>query len=124
MTPAEAKKIHVELDAAVRAVAERHGLLAKSGAFRYSETSGRVSFTLDVPDEDGTPARIAKAWNALAPASVAHLIGANVKFSGVEYRVIGWNAACPKKPIVLERAGDRRRAKTTIAHLARAAGVR
>lgn len=111
------KLIASEIDAALQAVAARHGLsiAIKGGSFDY--TMFQTKLVVCVTGKDGAPTASpeAKEFALYAPGVgvPAKLLNTKVVIQGTTYTLIGYKSRSPKYPFICLRADGRRFKMTT-----------
>jgi hypothetical protein len=113
LTPPLRARLHKEMIAACRAVAEAHGLVVEHGGVEEMDPRLGFAFTLrvGVPDADGALfkpghglfAVIVESYG-LAPTD----LGREFTAQGETFRITGLNPNRPKYPVDAERLPDRR----------------
>ena len=113
LTPPLRARLHKEMIAACRAVAEAHGLVVEDGGVEETDPRFGFAFNLRVglPEADGTlfePGRALFAVMAesygLAPSDLGRAFTAR----GETFRITGLNPNRPRYPVDAERLPDRR----------------
>lgn len=100
------RSLREDVDQALRAVAEKHGITLSLGSIKFDATSftGQLKATVLNPATGVVPTE-EREFHAYArmfgfePSDYRRV----VRIDGVEYRMIGFKTRAPRRPVVLER---------------------
>lgn len=99
---ANLKSLSAEIEAAVAAIAAKHGLRLAGGiGGRYSDMEFTIKGTLKVTDAATVADAARQDWNRYAGLDgfSPEDFGKTFKFSGSTYTISGYNPRSPKRPI-------------------------
>lgn len=101
---AAATLLQNEIAAAVRAIAEKHGLKVASNRCTYGASEAKFSLTLGVIGEDGVDARYRTEWDSLHGlyGFDASDLGKTFRTASGEVRIVGLDSKRRKFPVVCQ----------------------
>lgn len=113
LTPPLCAKVHKDMLAACRKVAEAHGLVVEDGGVQEMDLRFAFAFTIraGIPDADGALFEPGKALFGLMAETYGLSpddLGRAFTMRGETFRITGLNPNRPKYPIDVERLPDRR----------------
>lgn len=117
---AACRVLREDLDAALAAVAEKHGITLKTGGMRFTDA------TVTIQVEAALPGR---SKNSEAFNRHAHVFGLEQEDLGRELTINGWRLRiaglrpnAPKRPVLLDRVGSKGQVVATVEDVLRALG--
>lgn len=110
LTRTTARSIQTEALAALKAVAEKYGMVVtpKTGSIGMAEVTLKFAFTVTAA-ETGVPANFASRAKTLGLPEDCY--GKTFKVGRIEYRISDINLNAPTYPVLAERVRDGRRFK-------------
>lgn len=119
MDKSAAKMLHEEIDAALKAIAEKHEMSLSRSRASYGDGLLRVNAELAASGKSS----LEKDFAQLAPAYGlrANMLNSTIMVRGQSYRIVGLNTRSSKYPVIVEDA-DGNQLKVPAATVARLAG--
>lgn len=101
--------LRVEMNAALKAVAEKHGVVIEVGNASFMETSATFKLGVAVvneDDENSTVAEVkaAEVWTKAASSYglKSEWLGETIAISGRAFKIVGLNTRKYKKPVIIK----------------------
>ena len=119
LTKQKMQALRTDLEVALKAVGEEHGLDLGIGNITFDATTFRTKLTGQLDDLPVEQTKIGKAFRTYAPSFgiSASLLGRTVWIDDKPMTVFGWNEGAPKKPVMLECQLTGKQYRATPSHL-------
>ena len=98
-------QIRKDIDEALKAVSEKHGVNFKMGAMRYTDVNFKTTLEATLIDSSGKDAKAEKEWNRAVLTGLVQRDWRNQPFTwedGKKFQVVGFDSKKKKNKIVLE----------------------
>lgn len=110
--------LRTEIEAAVLAVANKHGLNMRTGSIKYEGHGGECTIQLKVTTKDKPQAATHEAVSMLEMYGLKGYYDKQVRtHDGQVFVVKGINSRCRKSPVILERPNGGRGAKCPVSYV-------